>query len=85
VLSFDPRGSAKVGTYLWNGRLYLGAQVRPNANILAGENTAELDAEYRINDRAYGRLRVGDQSRSGLEIMYQDSVPAASQERGKGR
>jgi autotransporter translocation and assembly factor TamB len=85
VLSFDPRGNAKVGTYLWNGRLYLGAQVRPNANVLAGENTAELDAEYRINDRAYGRLRVGDQSRSGLEILYQDSVPAASQQRGKGR
>lgn len=84
VLSLDPRGSAKVGTYLWNGRLYLGAQVRPNANTLAGENTAELDAEYRINEHAYGRLRVGDQSRSGLEIMYQDSVPAASQRKGKG-
>jgi autotransporter translocation and assembly factor TamB len=85
VLSLDTRGNAKVGTYLWNGRLYLGAQVRPNANTLVGENTAELDAEYRINDRTYGRLRVGDQSRSGLEILFQDSVPAASQKKAEKR
>lgn len=83
VLSLDTRGNAKVGTHLWNGRLYLGAEVHPNANVLANENTAELKAEYRINDHTYGRLRVGDQNHSGLEILYQDSVEAASQRKSE--
>ena len=85
VLSVDTRGTARVGKHLWNGRLYLGAQVRPNANTLAGENSAELNAEYRLSEHSYSRLRVGDQGSGGLELMYQDSVPAESQKKAVRR
>jgi autotransporter translocation and assembly factor TamB len=83
VLSLDTRGNARVGTYLWHGKLYLGGQVRPNANVLTGENSAELNAEYRIGEHSFGRLRVGDQNRNALELLYQDNVPARSQRKAK--
>ncbi len=81
VLSVGAQGSVKLGTYFWNGKLYIGGERHPNANILNGENTWEVDGEYRFNDTTFGRLKVGDQNHDQLELIYQNNFPSKDQKK----